>query len=89
MLNHLARQLGKGMKAYSAGRAPSGRVNPFAHEASNNAGIDTLGSSSKSREAFTAPAEVCPGFFGGNGQPVKVHWGQGCSPLNPCGKDNK
>ena len=23
----------------------------------------------------SAAAEVCPVFFGGNGQPVKVHWG--------------
>ena len=43
MLNHLAARLGKDVKAHSAGSAPSGRVNPFAIEALNNAGIDTAG----------------------------------------------
>ncbi|GAI20021.1 unnamed protein product, partial [marine sediment metagenome] len=28
MLNHLAKQLGKDVRAYSAGSAPSGRINP-------------------------------------------------------------
>lgn len=91
MLNHLAASLGKDVKAHSAGSAPSGRLNPFALEALNNAGIDTAGYRSKSWEEFTTPdspplsivitvcdsaaAESCPVFFGGNGQPVKVHWG--------------
>ena len=91
MLNHLAAKLGKDVKAHSAGSAPSGRLNPFALEALNNAGIETAAYRSKSWDEFTTPeapplsivitvcdsaaAEVCPVFFGGNGQPVKVHWG--------------
>ena len=91
MLNHLATKLGKDVKAHSAGSAPSGRLNPFALEALNNAGIETAAYRSKSWDEFTTPeapplsivitvcdsaaAEACPVFFGGNGQPVKVHWG--------------
>jgi arsenate reductase len=91
MLNHLAAKLGKDVKAHSAGSAPSGRLNPFALEALNQAGIDTSSYRSKSWDEFTTPeapplsivitvcdsaaAEVCPVFFGGQGQPVKVHWG--------------
>ncbi|HEX5373278.1 MAG TPA: arsenate reductase ArsC [Aquabacterium sp.] len=91
MLNHLAARLGKDVKAHSAGSAPSGRLNPFAIEALNRAGIDTSAYRSKSWDEFTTPdapplsivitvcdsaaAEVCPVFFGGNGQPIKVHWG--------------
>ncbi len=91
MLNHLANKLGKNVKGFSAGSAPSGRLNPFALEALNNAGIDTSGYRSKSWDEFTthlapplsivitvcdsAAAESCPVFFGGNGQPAKVHWG--------------
>lgn len=91
MLNHLASQLGKDVKAHSAGSAPSGRLNPFAIEALNRAGIETSGYRSKSWDEFTTPdapplsivitvcdsaaAETCPVFFGGRGQPVKVHWG--------------
>jgi arsenate reductase (thioredoxin) len=43
MLNHLAHRLGKDMRAYSAGSAPSGRVNPFALDALRNADVDTAG----------------------------------------------
>ncbi|KQW46580.1 MULTISPECIES: arsenate reductase ArsC [unclassified Roseateles] len=91
MLNHLAGQLGKDVRAHSAGSAPSGRINPFALEALQNAGVDTAGYFSKSWDAFSqdgapplsivitvcdsAAAEQCPVFFGGQGQPVKVHWG--------------
>ncbi len=91
MLNHLATKQGKDVKAHSAGSAPSGRLNPFALEALNNAGIETAAYRSKSWDEFTTPeapplsivitvcdsaaAEQCPVFFGGNGQPVKVHWG--------------
>ncbi len=91
MLNHLARQRGLDVKAHSAGSAPSGRLNPFALEALQNAGIDTTGYRSKSWDEFTsadapplsivitvcdsAASETCPVFFGGQGQPVKVHWG--------------
>lgn len=91
MLNHLAAQLGRDVRAHSAGSAPSGRLNPFALEALNQAGIATTGYRSKSWDEFTgegapplsivitvcdsAAAETCPVFFGGAGQPVKVHWG--------------
>ena len=83
MLNHLARRLGKDVKAHSAGSAPSGRINPFAIEALNNAGVDTSGYRSKSWDEFSlvgapplsivitvcdsAAAEQCPVFFGGTG----------------------
>jgi len=91
MLNHLAQTLGSNVKAYSAGSSPSGRIHPFALEALSNAGIETAGYRSKSWDEFTsadapplsivitvcdsAAAESCPVFFGGNGQPIKVHWG--------------
>jgi arsenate reductase len=91
MLNHWARHLGVDVQAHSAGSAPSGRVNPFALEALANAGIDVGTVRSKSWDEFTTPAspplslvitvcdsaaaEQCPVFFGGQGQPVKVHWG--------------
>lgn len=83
MLDHLARKLGKDVKAHSAGSAPSGRINPFAIEALNNAGIETGGYRSKSWDEFSrdgapplsivitvcdsAAAESCPVFFGGTG----------------------
>jgi arsenate reductase len=82
MLNHWARRLGRDVQAHSAGSAPSGRINPFAIEALNNAGIDTRGVRSKSWDEFTgagapqlsivitvcdsAAAETCPVFFGGS-----------------------
>lgn len=91
MLNHWARVLGQDVQAHSAGSAPSGRINPFALEALQAAGVDTSGVRSKSWDEFTTPeapplsivitvcdsaaAEQCPVFFGGAGQPVKVHWG--------------
>ena len=102
MLNHWAQRLGKDVQAHSAGSAPSGRINPFAVEALRNAGIDTSGYRSKSWDEFTMPeaaplsivitvcdsaaAEQCPIFFGGNGQPVKVHWGY-ADPSNAEGGD--
>ncbi len=102
MLNHWAVKLGKDVRAHSAGSAPSGRINPFAVEALQNAGVDTAGYRSKSWDAFTTPdapplsivitvcdsaaAEQCPVFFGGNGQPVKVHWGYP-DPSNADGGD--
>jgi len=83
MLNHLARKLGKDVRAHSAGSAPSGRLNPFALEALRNAGVEVGGLRSKSWDEFTrgdAPpiaivitvcdsgaAETCPVFFGGTG----------------------
>ncbi len=91
MLNHWAARLGKDVRGYSAGSAPGGRINPFALEALKNAGIEDSGFRSKSWDEFTsseapplsivitvcdsAAAEACPVFFGGTGQPVKVHWG--------------
>ena len=88
MLNHWARKLGKDVRAYSAGSAPSGRLNPFALEALASAGVDTTGYRSKSWDEFIADgaprmsvvitvcdgaaAEPCP-FW--PGAPVKVHWG--------------
>lgn len=83
MLNHLAGKLGKEVKAHSAGSAPSGRINPFAIEALDRAGIETSGYRSKSWDEFSrdgapplsivitvcdsAAAEQCPVFFGGTG----------------------
>lgn len=91
MLNHWAARLGRDVRAHSAGSAPSGRVNPFALAALRNAGVDVGAMRSKSWDEFTTPAapplsivitvcdsaaaEACPVFFGGSGQPVKVHWG--------------
>ena len=91
MLNHWAARLGRDVRAFSAGSAPSGRLNPFALEALTNAGIEVGGYRSKSWDEFTSPeapalsivitvcdsaaAETCPVFFGGQGTPVKVHWG--------------
>lgn len=102
MLNHWARKLGKDVRAYSAGSAPSGRLNPFALEVLTQAGVDVSSYRSKSWDEFTTPdapplsivitvcdsaaAEQCPVFFGGNGQPVKVHWGY-ADPSNAGGGD--
>jgi len=88
MLNHWAGRLGKDVRAYSAGSAPSGRVNPLAVETLQAAGVGTQGCRSKSWDEFasaTAPrmrvvitvcdsaaAEQCPYW---PGSPVKVHWG--------------
>ncbi len=88
MLNHWARQLGKDVRAYSAGSSPSGRINPLALEVLGNAGVDTSGCRSKSWDEFTTPgapgmrivitvcdsaaAQRCPYWPGG---PVKIHWG--------------
>lgn len=52
MLNHWAAKLGKDLRAYSAGSAPSGRLNPFALEALTNAGVDVDGYHSKSWDEF-------------------------------------
>jgi arsenate reductase len=78
MLNHWARMLGKDVRAHSAGSAPSGRVNGYALEVLQQAGIDTSGLRSKGWEEFThseaaplsivitvcdtAAAESCPVF---------------------------
>lgn len=83
MLNHWAAKLGLDVRAHSAGSAPSGRINPFALEALQAAGIDTAYTRSKSWDEFSAAgapplsivitvcdsaaAEQCPVFFGGTG----------------------
>jgi arsenate reductase (thioredoxin) len=88
MLNHWAQALGKEVQAYSAGSAPSGRINPLALEALVNANIEVSGYRSKSWDEFAAPlapqmrivitvcdaaaAEHCPYW---PGSPVKIHWG--------------
>ena len=88
MLNHWAAKLAKDVTAFSAGSAPSGRINPFAVKSLQDAGISTEGYYSKSWDEFTLPdaprmrivitvcdsaaAEECPYW---PGSPVKVHWG--------------
>jgi arsenate reductase len=88
MLNHWARKLRCDVRAYSAGSAPSGRVNPQALAVLAEAGIDTAGLRSKSWDEFarvdatpmrvvitvcdSAAAETCPLW---PGSPVRVHWG--------------
>lgn len=99
MLNHWAAKLGKDVRAYSAGSAPSGRLNPFALEALTNAGVDVSAYRSKSWDEFvasgapemrivitvcdSAAAETCPYW---PGSPVKVHWGY-ADPSNAEGGD--
>lgn len=88
MLNHHARRLGADVRAYSAGSAPSGRINPLALAVLAAAGIPAPGVRSKSWDEFSgadaprmrivitvcdsAASETCPLWPGG---PVKVHWG--------------
>ena len=102
MLNYWAHRLGKDVRAYSAGSAPSGRLNPFAIEVLNKAGVDTSNSRSKSWDEFTGPdapqmrivitvcdsaaAETCPYW---PGSPVKVHWGYPDPSNAPGGDEGK
>jgi arsenate reductase len=88
MLNHLAVKSGRDVRAFSAGSAPSGRINPHALEALAHAGVDISGYRSKSWDEFSRPgapemhivitvcdsaaAQTCPYWAGG---PVKAHWG--------------
>jgi arsenate reductase (thioredoxin) len=88
MLNTLATRMGCDVRAYSAGSAPSGRINPFALQALTLAGLDTQSLRSKSWDEFAQPnapmmrivitvcdsaaAEACPLW---PGAPVQVHWG--------------
>jgi arsenate reductase (thioredoxin) len=81
MLGHWAQKLGRDVQAHSAGSAPSGRINPFALQTLQQAGIDTQAFRSKSWDEFSADgapplsivitvcdsaaAETCPVFFGG------------------------
>jgi arsenate reductase len=87
MLNAWAKRLGKDVRAWSAGSAPSGRVNPAALDVLAAAGIETDGLRSKSWDEFTGPdaprmravitvcdsaaAETCPLW---PGAPVQAHW---------------
>lgn len=102
MLNHWAQKLGKDVRAYSAGSAPSGRLNPFAIQALDQAGIDTAAYRSKSWDEFMAPGapemrivitvcdsaavETCPYW---PGSPVKVHWGYPDPSNAPGGDEGK
>lgn len=102
MLDHLAAKLGRDVRAFSAGSAPSGRINPFALEALANAGIDTSGFRSKSWDEFAAAGapemrivvtvcdsaakETCPYW---PGSPVKVHWGYPDPSNAPGGDEGK
>ena len=99
MLNRLATRLGRDVRGYSAGSAPSGRINPFALEALGNSGIDTKDFRSKSWDEFTQPdapemrivitvcdsaaKETCPYW---PGSPVQMHWGYP-DPSNADGGD--
>jgi arsenate reductase len=102
MLNHLAGRLGRDVRAFSAGSAPRGQINPLALEALVNAGVDTRDLRSKSWSAFAAPdapqmrvvitvcdsaaKETCPYWPGG---PVQVHWGYADPSSAPGGEDDK
>lgn len=99
MLGYWARRLGRDVRAHSAGSAPSGRVNPLALSALEQAGVDTTGFHSKSWDAYTgddaprmrvvitvcdaAAGEACP-IWPAN--PVRVHWGYP-DPSNTPGGD--
>jgi arsenate reductase len=88
MLNHLAGQQRLAVRAFSAGSAPSGRINPLALQVLRDAGVITEGYRSKSWDEFaaadappmrivitvcdSAAAETCPYW---PGSPVQVHWG--------------
>ena len=88
MLNHIAHRLGRPVRGYSAGSAPSGTVNPLAIDVLRAARVDTGALRSKSWDEFSLPAapqlravitvcgkaaqESCP-FYPGN--PVRIHWG--------------
>jgi arsenate reductase len=102
MLNHWAGRLGKDVRAYSAGSAPGGRLNPFAIEVLQSSGISVEGCRSKSWDEFTrqgapgmrvvitvcdsAAAEPCPLW---PGSPVQVHWGYADPSNAPGGDDGK
>jgi len=85
MLQHWAGRLGRDVRAHSAGSAPSGRINPWAIEALDRAGIATGTLRSKSWDEFSvdgapplsvvitvcdsAAVETCPLFLGRPGSP--------------------
>lgn len=88
MLNHHASRLGRDVRAFSAGSAPSGRVNPLALAVLLEAGVAVGGVRSKSWDEFaaadaprmrvvitvcdSAASEICPIW---PGSPMTVHWG--------------
>jgi len=87
MLNHWAGRLGRDVRAFSAGSAPSGQVNRHALDALERAGVATAGLRSKSWSEFAtqeAPLmriviTVCDSVATGPcpywpGAPVRVHW---------------
>jgi arsenate reductase (thioredoxin) len=96
MLNHLTARLGRDVHAFSAGAAPSGRINPLALDVLQGADVATAGLRSKSWNEFAAPdarqmrvvitvcdsaaQEVCPLW---PGAPVQVHWGYADPSLAP------
>lgn len=85
LLNHLGR--GR-FRAFSAGSAPSGTVNPFALQALAEQGVDIAGVRSKAWDEFARPGapqmdlvitvcdaaagETCPVW---PGHPATAHWG--------------
>ncbi|MGI9245326.1 MAG: arsenate reductase ArsC [Steroidobacteraceae bacterium] len=99
VLNHHAARLGVDVRGYSAGSAPSGRVNPLALAVLRDAGMPAEGVRSKSWDEFTAAdapcmrivitvcgsaaSEACPVW---PGSPVRVHWGYP-DPSNAAGDD--
>lgn len=101
MLNHLAKQFDRDVRAYSAGSSPSGRINPFAIDVLSEAGVDVSDFRSKNWDEFVAEGapkmrvvitvcdsaaeEECPYW---PGSPVKVHWGYP-DPSNTEGGDDK
>ena len=102
MLNHWAARLDVPVRGFSAGSAPSGRLNPFAIEALAQAGVDASGYRSKSWDEFVgadapgmrivitvcdgAAAETCPYW---PGSPVRVHWGYADPSNAPDGDEGK
>lgn len=101
MLNHLAKQFGRDVRAYSAGSSPSGRINPFAIDVLREAGVDVNDFRSKNWDEFVADGapkmrivitvcdsaaeEECPYW---PGSPVKIHWGYP-DPSNTQGGDDR
>lgn len=85
ILNHVGKGLFRG---FSAGRRPSGQVNPFGLDAIRVAGMNAEGFRSKNWDEFAIPGapkmdfvftvcdnaagEVCPIW---PGQPMTAHWG--------------
>ena len=102
MLNHWARKLGRDVRAFSAGSAPSGRLNPLALDVLTAVGVEVSGYRSKHWDEFvgegapqmrvvitvcdSAAAEQCPYW---PGSPIQVHWGYADPSNAPGGDDAK